>query len=118
MFDRQFFSVILPQHVRDALATHRGRVPVLELHLIDRTVLDLCHIVRLADGWVAVAYFCREDAWDDYDLAFIPYATIARVTLTLRDTDERAIGFRADQEPIETPSEAQPQIVPASAASE
>lgn len=103
MFDRQFFSTILPEHVRTTVSTHPGKVPVLEIHLGDRTVLDLCHIVRLADAWVAVAYFCREDHNDDYDVAFVPYATIARVTLTMQEETDRPIGFDSDASPIETP---------------
>jgi hypothetical protein len=93
VFDRQFFSSILPEHVRTTAAAHPGRVPVLEIHLVDRTILDLCHVVRLADGWVAVAYFCRADA---------------RVTLTMRDAGERRIGFDTTAEPIETPPSGQP----------
>jgi hypothetical protein len=104
VFDRLFFSSILPEHVRAAVAAHDGRVPVLEIHLGDRSVLDLCHIVRLADAWVAVAYFCREDARDEYGIAFVPYATIVRVTLTMRDEAERDIGFDTDVTPIQTPS--------------
>lgn len=108
MFDRQFFGTILPEHVRTTVAAHHGKVPVLEVHLGDRTILDLCHIVRLADDWVAVAYFCQDDAWDDYDVAFIPYTTIMRVTLTMREQGDRPIGFRTEREPIETPSSGQP----------
>jgi len=108
MFDRQFFGAILPEHVRTTAASHPGKVPVIELHLGDRTVLDLCHIVRLADAWVAVAYFCEDDAHADYDVAFVPYATIGRVTLTMKLGEERQIGFRSDEVPLETPHDDEP----------
>jgi hypothetical protein len=108
MFDRQFFEAILPEHVRTTAASHPGKVPVLELHLGDRTVLDLCYIVRLADSWVAVAYFCEDDGYNGYDVTFIPYVTIARVNLTMKPREERKIGFRTDQAPILTPHHDEP----------
>jgi hypothetical protein len=120
MFDRLFFSSILPEHVRSSVAAHSGSVPVLELHLLDRTVLDLCHIVRLADSWIAVAYFCREDAPAERGIAFIPYATIARVELTMHDDAEREIGFETGVKPIETSSDASDAhlVVPTSGSTE
>lgn len=104
MFDRQFFGTILPEHVRAEIAASPGKVPIIELHLVSGAVLDLCHVVRLADAWVAVAHFCREDHYDDTDIAFLPYGTIARVSLTLRDESERKIGFSTARTPLETPS--------------
>jgi hypothetical protein len=105
MFDRQFFGTILPEHVQATARNHPGKVPVIELHLGDRTVLDLCHIVRLADTWVAVAHFCADDSFEDYDVAFVPYPTIVRVALTMKRNDERQIGFSADAVPDELPAE-------------
>jgi hypothetical protein len=108
MFDRQFFATILPEHVRTTVAAHPGKVPVIEMHLGDRTVLDLCYIVRLADTWVAVAHYCREDAFDDYDVAFVPYGTIVRVSLTMKHDADRHLGFRTDSRPIDTPPDDEP----------
>jgi len=104
MFDRVFFSTILPEHVRSEVAANHGKVPVIELHLVGGTVLDLCHVVRLSDTWVAVAHFCREDVFDDADVAFIPYGTIVRVSLSMRDSKEREIGFSMTTPPLATPS--------------
>lgn len=104
MFDRLFFGTILPEHVRAEVAANPGKVPVIELYLVGGAVLDLCHVVRLADAWVAVAHFCREDVFDDTDIAFLPYGTITRVSLTLRDAKEREIGFSVTNPPLETPA--------------
>ena len=100
MFDSQFFAQILPQHVRSLVQRHQGKVPVLELHLAGGVTLDLCHVIRLADTWVAVAHFCRDDPEDNTDVAFIPYQTIARVTISMRDTAERRIGFDSELRPV------------------
>lgn len=102
MFDRQFFGAILPEHVRAEVAADPDKVPIIELYLASGAVLDLCHVVRLADNWVAVAHFCREDQFDDTDIAFLPYATITRVSLTMRDAKEREIGFSMANLPLET----------------
>lgn len=104
MFDRFFFSTILPEHVRAEVAASSGKVPIIELYLTSGAVLDLCHVVRLADTWVAVAHFCREDAYDDTDIAFLPYGTITRVSLTMRDANDREIGFSMTNAPLETPA--------------
>lgn len=104
MFDRLFFATILPEHVRAEVAANPGKVPIIELYLASGAVLDLCHVVRLADAWVAVAHFCRDDAFDDADIAFLPYGTIVRVSLTMRDEKEREIGFSTANAPLETPA--------------
>lgn len=104
MFDRLFFGTILPEHVRAEVAANPGKVPIIELYLTSGAVLDLCHVVRLADAWLAVAHFCHEDADDDTGVAFIPYGTILRVSLTMRDEDERQIGFSTSSPPLETAS--------------
>src|SRR5215210_340528 len=101
MFDRQFFQTILPEHVRTTVASHPGRVPVIELLLGNGATLDVCHIVRLSDAWVAVAYFCDDDAYNGYDVTFVPYVTIARVNLTMKPETERHIGFNTDIAPAE-----------------
>ena len=104
MFDRVFFGTILPEHVRAETGANPGKVPIIELYLVSGAVLDLCHVVRLADAWVAVAHFCRDDVDDDVDIAFLPYGTIARVSLTMRDAKEREIGFSMTNLPLETPA--------------
>jgi hypothetical protein len=104
MFDRQFFGTILPEHVRAEVSANAGKVPVIELFLVGGAVLDLCHVVRLADTWVAVAHFCRDDAFDDTDIAFIPYGTIVRVSLSMRDAKDREIGFTMTPPPLVTPA--------------
>ncbi len=101
MFDRLFFASVLPEHVRSEITSNPGKVPIIELHLMNGSTLDLCHVVRLSDTWVAVAHFCRDDAFDDTDIAFLPYGTIIRVSLTLRDPKEREIGFSMTPPPIE-----------------
>ncbi|MEX1157478.1 MAG: hypothetical protein WEC79_00945 [Thermomicrobiales bacterium] len=104
MFDRVFFGTILSEHVRSESAANPGKVPIIELYLVGGAVLDLCHVVRLADTWVAVAHFCREDVFDDTDIAFLPYGTIARVSLSMREAKEREIGFSVTNLPLETPA--------------
>jgi hypothetical protein len=102
MFDRQFFSTILPEHVRAEVAANSGKVPIIELYLNSGAVLDLCHVVRLSDAWLAVAHFCHDDTPEETGVAFLPYGTILRVALTMRDENERQIGFSMSNPPLET----------------
>jgi hypothetical protein len=113
MFDRQFFSTILPEHVRAEVAANPGKIPIIQLYLTSGTVLDLCHVVRLADTWVAVAHFCRDDDFDDADISFLPYGTIVRIELAMHDENDRKIGFSTSNPPLEVPADA---TVPASLA--
>ena len=103
MFDRQFFGTILQEHVRAEVSANPGKVPVIELHLVGGGVLDLCHVVRLADAWLAVEHYTDEDHDEDTGIAFLPYTAIARVMLVMRDEAVRQIGFTMATPPIESP---------------
>lgn len=93
MLDATFFSTALRERVRAECERQPDQVPVVLLHLADGTAVDVCHILHLADGWLAVAYFRDSTACDEMDTAYIRYDLVTRVTLSLHQRKSRRLGF-------------------------
>jgi hypothetical protein len=97
MFDAAFFQTVFPEHVSAECEAQPDRVPVVELYLADGTKLDLCHVVFLADSWLAVAYYRDGGRESELDTAFLPYGLIVRVTVALHPIARRKLGFRVHE---------------------
>jgi hypothetical protein len=95
-FDPNFFCTILPGRVGALCPGVSKHVPVVLVHLVDGSVLDVCHIAQLSPRWVAMAAFRNAPSCEEMDLHFVPYSTILRVTLSARSVSERQIGFQID----------------------
>lgn len=94
-FDATFFSQFLGERARAFCAKQPDSTPVVLLHLADGAVLDLCHIDQLFADWMAVSVYRDPKTCDRMDLAFVPYAWVTRVTLSLPSVHERRIGFQS-----------------------
>ena len=97
MFEPAFYQNVLPDRVRQVCSERPSHVPVVEFRLADGTTLDVCHIVHLADKWLAVAYFRDSSAYQDMDIAFLGYEMVLRVMLSLHDPRARRLGFTLGQ---------------------
>jgi hypothetical protein len=97
MFEPNFYQTVLPDRVRQECAQRPSHVPVVEFRLADGITLDVCHIVHLADKWLAVAYFRDSSACQDMDIAFLGYEMVLRVMLSLHDPRARRLGFTLGQ---------------------
>ncbi|MCO5176249.1 MAG: hypothetical protein M9890_04635 [Thermomicrobiales bacterium] len=95
MFDQTFFGAILPREATRFATEHPDSVPVVSVLLTDTTQLDVCRVLGLSDQWVALARFRQPSICDDVDIVFVPYPTIARVTIAVPHISERQIGFAA-----------------------
>jgi hypothetical protein len=99
-FGPQFFALQLSRFVRDHCPTAEESLPQVELHLASGQILDLCHVIGVAPGWVALAVFTgrrREGAPMRTEL--VPYGLITRVTVSQGPSSECAIGFDTGREP-------------------
>ena len=96
-FDPGFFCEMLPGRVGALCPAPSNNTHVVYLHLTDGTTLDVCHVVKLAPLWIAVAAFRDVPSCDEMDIQFVPYSTIHRVAVTSRGTSERTIGFQPDR---------------------
>src|SRR6476661_4452175 len=99
VFDRAFFESLLPAQVQALDAQHPEQTPVLHMHLLDGTVLDIRQLISLADSWLSAAYFIDAANDDAVAVVFLPYSLIARLTVTLPQTAERQIGFNTTVRP-------------------
>ena len=93
MFDANFHRSVLPEWIKTQCEGKPEGIPVVELRLADGALLDLCHIVNLADQWMAVAHFRDLGSCDEMDLAFVRFETVVRVDLSMHDPRSRRIGF-------------------------
>ncbi|MBI4200257.1 MAG: hypothetical protein HY535_07280 [Chloroflexi bacterium] len=104
-FDAGFFQQVLPERVALECEGHPESVPVVQVHLANGTVLDLCHIVHLADAWFAVQHFRDARTCADMDTVFLPYGLVAMVTVSLHHPASRRVGFSVQPKPkaVEAP---------------
>ena len=100
MFDANFYRSVLPRWIRTQCESKPEGIPVVELRLTDGAVLDLCHVVNLADQWMAVSHFRDPGSCDDMDMAFVRYETVMRIGLSLHDPRSRRIGFDVTRAPV------------------
>jgi hypothetical protein len=95
-FGPSFFLRQLGAFVQESCPASRA-LPVVQIHVIGGEILDLCHIIALAPGWIALAVY---DAASDGGVRteLVPYAMVARVTIRLSQEGSR-IGFDATRAP-------------------
>ncbi len=92
-FDAVFFRTSFPELVQAECQRRPEQVPVVLLHLADGTALDVCHILSLADQWLALAYFSDSATCEEMEIAFVRYDQVTRVTLALHHPAGRHLGF-------------------------
>lgn len=97
-FGPEFFATVLLDRVRTACDGHPGEVPVVELHLSDGYTLDLCHIPAVDRRWLAAQAYRDRETCEEMDLLFVPYALVARVTVSMWHPRQRPIGFVLNHE--------------------
>ncbi|MEK7777602.1 MAG: hypothetical protein AAB303_03140 [Chloroflexota bacterium] len=99
MFDAAFYREVLPERVATECQGRPDAVPVVKLHLANGQVLDLCHIVHLADDWFAAQHFRAAETCADMDLAFLPYGLVGLITVSIHHPTQRRIGFSLEEKP-------------------
>src|SRR5574341_1750905 len=100
VFDAGFYRTVLPWWIRTQCEGKLRGVPVVELRLADGAVLDVCHLVNLADQWMAISHFRDAETCDDMDMAFIRYETVMRINVSMHDPKSRRIGFDVTKSPV------------------
>lgn len=108
-FGPLYFLTQLRAFVRDCCPAPEDGLPFVELHLVDGTTLDLCHVVGVAPQWVALAVNDEElaDGVRRMRTEFVPYATILRVTIRPARVESPGIGFFQEGRPQVLGSSAQ-----------
>jgi hypothetical protein len=100
-FGPAFFSIQLGAYARDRCPKPAEGLPAVEVHLATGEVLDLCHVMGLAPGYVALAI--RESIASSGEMRMrtelVPYSLIVRVTIRSARESTGHVGFNADQTP-------------------
>ena len=98
-FDASFYREVLPERVTAECQGRPDAVPVVTLYLGNGNVLDLCHIVHLADDWFAVHHFRDVEICEDMDVAFLPYGLVSLITISVHHPESRRMGFSVGEKP-------------------
>ncbi len=98
MFDAQFYPDALPEMVLSACAKRVDCAPIVQLHLTDGSIFEVCDVLQIAAGWLGFAYH-RDGSCTGGDFAFVPHAAVARVGVSLQQAVPRRLGFRHTQTP-------------------
>lgn len=95
-FGASFFLTQLGAFVQESCSVSPG-LPLVQIHLIGGEVLDLCHVIAIAPGWIALAV---HDAAGEREVRteLVPYALVMRVTIRPSQEGSR-IGFDAARTP-------------------
>jgi len=93
MLDAPFYATVLPGLVRRECGRRADCTPVVQLHLADGTVFEVCDILQLADQWLAVSYH-RDKTCTASDFVFLSHAVVTRVLVSLEPAEKRRLGFR------------------------
>ena len=94
-FGPAFFLGQLRAFVRDRCPEPGEGLPVVELRLVDGEVLDLCHVIGVTPGWVALAVNETERSTSAPPMRteIVPYECILRVTVRAVRTGAPHLGF-------------------------
>jgi hypothetical protein len=103
VFDSTFYETVLPALVMKECSGRTDQVPVVEFRLGDGSVLDVCHVLSLADKWFTVTYFRDPSDCEDMDIALLPYELVTRISVSLHHALTRPLGFRPEPKPQATP---------------
>lgn len=100
-FGPAFFLSQLSAFVRDGCADPKQGLPVVEVHLADGDVLDLCHVIGIAPVWIALAVnnLDAKEGEPAMRTELVAYARIVRITVSGPRTDAPRIGFLHDHVP-------------------
>ena len=108
-FGPGFFGIQLGGLIRDGCPDPAEVRPVVEVHLFGGEVLDVCHIIGLAPGYVALAVYAAAARSTPRPMRteLVPYAGIARVSIAAADSEGHHVGFDAQHRPFLVAAEAQ-----------
>ncbi len=116
-FGPGFFVTQLRAFAREGCPDPALGLPAVEIHLTDGDVLDLCHIVGVTPSWVALAVNETESSAGKPRMRteFVPYETIARVTIRAMRELAPHLGFEHGRVPRVLSAQPRPEMTPEAA---
>lgn len=112
-FGPGFFLGQLRAFARDRCPNPAEMLPSVEIHLATGEVFDLCHVMGLASGFVALAVREVRGGTNDDGMAMrteiVPYTFITRVTIRPVSATTPHVGFNPDHAPVFMPQSRSPE---------
>jgi hypothetical protein len=113
-FGPGFFLGQLRAFARDRCPNPAEMLPSVELHLATGEVLDLCHVMGLAPGFVVLAVREARGGSGNAGMAMrtelVPYTFITRVTIRpMSATGAPHVGFNPEHAPVFLPQDSSPE---------
>lgn len=101
-FGPRFFVTQLRAFISNRCPDPSAGLPELEIHLADGQALDVCHVVALAPAWIALAVYECSPAHGARKMRteIVPYAMIARITISTDRASEGHLGFDVSRAPV------------------
>lgn len=98
VFGPPFFIHHLGAYARDQCPDPSEGLPFVHLHLMDGTVLDLCHVLGLTPRWVALAVYegGAGSVHPRMRTELVPYEQIIRVSISAGAGQTGHMGFRQE----------------------
>jgi hypothetical protein len=89
-FNRTFFNVTLGDVLERIGKTREHK---LTLYLTDGSTLDVCNIDELADAYLALRAYAKDEEGCEVSVQLIPYSLIYRIELIPRAEENNRVGF-------------------------
>ena len=116
-FGPAFFMTQLRGFAGEKCPDPAAGLPVVEIHLKDGDVLELCHIIGVTPAWVALAINETDHTASAPHMRteFVPFEAIARVTLRSSRPEAPHLGFEHARVPRVLSAPAPPEMTPEAA---
>ena len=116
-FGPAFFMTQLRGFAGEKCPDPAAGLPVVEIHLADGDVLELCHIIGVTPAWAALAVNETDHTASAPHMRteFVPYAAIARVTLRSSRPEAPHLGFEHARVPRVLSATGPPEMTPEAA---
>lgn len=98
-FGPSFFLGHLGRFVRDRCPDATEDLPLVQVHLADGQILEVCHIIGVAPRWVMLAIRDTASHRDGMAVELVPYEIIHRVGIATRHGEGSSIGFAQANSP-------------------
>lgn len=112
-FGPGFFLSQLQALARDCCPDPAEGLPSVTLHLTDGETLELCHVMGLAPGFLALAVLdsskAPSAARNPMRTELLPYAAIFRITIRPRREAGMHVGFDPGHDPVLIDSDGSPE---------
>lgn len=98
-FGPSFFLGHLARFVRDHCPDPKENLPVVQLHLADGEIVDVCHVIGVSPRWVVLAVHDAASHPATMAIEVVPFERIQGVSIRTRRAKGASVGFAQPRVP-------------------